>query len=288
MMIISCDVAWNPNKSRNAIAVTTDQGEVKCLAQRLDDAHLVDLVCKWSSGSRTLVLLDVPIEGCRNLAGPRRPIENALQHYISLYPASRSANRGEKLKKTIMAAVRQRETVTVKEIYPHAVYKFLWAAREKGKLPEVNRARRCSALLDGSFTPTRVPPGYKGRQSRDARLRGLRSLRNVLIRELGLKFTHSLEGPRLCSTPTEMETLTDLYDACLGAVAGWYCAIGNPYAWLAGDEKQGEMLLLSDLWLKTQLESRGLQLRHFVLHLGTDPGRRDYQRNIPAPSFPTP
>ncbi len=264
MIIISCDVAWNSSKSRNAMAVVTDRGEVKSLAQRLDDAHLVDLVRKWSSGFRTMVLLDVPIEGCRDLAGPRRPIENALQHYISLYPAVRSANRGERLKNTIMSAVRHRETVTVKEIYPHAVYKFLWAAREKGKLPEVTRARRCSTLLDGSFTPTRVPPGYKGRKRRTERLRGLRSLRNVLSRELGLKFTYPLEGPRLCSTPAEMETLADLYDACLGAVIGWYCAAGNPYAWLAGDEKQGEMLLLSDLWLKTQLESRGTQLRHFV------------------------
>jgi len=264
MIIISCDVAWKPHKNRNAIAVMTDRGEVKSLAQRLDDAHLVDLVCRWASGSRALVLLDVPIEACRDLTGPRRPIENALQHYVSLYPASRSANRGEELKNAIMAAVRHRETVTVKEIYPHAVYKFLWAARQNGRLPEVTVARRCSTLLDGTFTPTRVPPGYKGRHIRDERLRGLRCLRNVLIRELGLKFTHPLESPGDSPTRAEMETLTDLYDACLGAVVGWYSAVGNPYAWLAGDQYQGEMLLLSDLWLKTQLESRGIPLRHFV------------------------
>ena len=261
MMIISCDVAWNPQKSRNAMAVVTDSGEVRFLAQRLDDAHLMDQVCKWASGSRALVLLDVPIEGCRKLTGPRRPLENALQHYMALYPAARSANRGEELKKAIMTGFRHRGSVLVKEIYPHAVYKFLWAVKQSGRLSEVTRGRRCTTLLDGAFTPTQVPPGYKGHKVREERIKGLRYLRNILIRELGLKFTYPLGSPRACSTVVETETLADMYDACLGAVAGWYCVAGNPYAWVAGDEKQGEMLLLADAWLKKQLESRGVDLQ---------------------------
>ncbi len=264
MVIISCDVAWNPQKSRNAMAVVTDYGEVRFLAQKLDDAHLVDQVFKWASGSRALVLLDVPIEGCSNLTEPRRPLENALQHYMALYPAVRSAQRGEDLRNLIMNAVRQRRTVVVKEVYPHAVYKFLWAAKRSGRLAEVARGRHCSSLLDGTFTPTEVPPGYKGRKRRDERIRGLRHLRNILVGESGLRFAYPLASPRACSTVGEADTLADLYDACLGAVVGWYCASGNPYAWVAGDKRQGEILLLADRWLKTQLEHRGIALRRLT------------------------
>jgi len=206
--------------------------------------------------------LDVPIEGCTNLKEPRRPLENALQHYISLYPAVRSAHRGEDLKNSIMKAVRQRRTVIVKEIYPHAVYKFLWTAKRVGRLTEVTRGRRSSSFLDSStFTPTEVPPGYKGRRKRDERIRGLRHLRNILVGEIGLKFAYPLPSPRACSTVAETDTLADLYDACLGAIAGWYCAAGNHYAWVAGDERQGEMLLLADKWLKNELQHRGIALQ---------------------------
>jgi hypothetical protein len=268
-MIISCDVAWNPHKSRNAVAVVTEQGEVTCLARRLDDPHMLDLVCKWVSGSSALVLLDVPIEGCRSLVGPRRPIENALQHYISLYPAARSEKRGEQLQNAIMTAVGHGGSVTVKEIYPHAVYKFIWAAKEGRRLEEVTIARQISTVLAGSFGPSLVPPKYKGGKiSSDKRLSGLHNLHHTITTDLGLKFTQPLEPPSASCTRAEMETLADLYDACLGAAVGWYCAAGNPYAWLAGNEHQGEMLLLADQWLKTQLESYGLAFQRLGAPIG--------------------
>lgn len=242
------------------MAVATGLGEIKFLAQHLDDAGLIDSICKWASESEVLVLLDVPIEGCKNLAGPRRPIENALQHYISLYPASKAANRGEELKKAILKGVGHRDAVTVKEIYPHAIYKFLWAARESGRLLDVVKARRFSTILNSQFVPTHVPPNYK-RGNHDDRRNGLRYLRSLLATDMGLKFTHPLESPRLCFSPLEMDTLADLYDACLGAVVGWLCASRNSYAWLAGDDQHGEMLMLCDQWLKTRLQSHGIVLR---------------------------
>lgn len=261
-MIISCDVAWSPHKSRNAVAVVTERGDVECLARRLDDSQMLDTVCSCVTESDNLVLLDIPIEGCKNLAGPRRPIENALQHYISLYPASRSGRRGKDLEDAIMAAVKYKGTVTVKEIYPHAVYKFIWAAKQSKRFKDVTQARQSSTILDGRFIPSWVPPKYKGRKlAREDRLDGLRYLRNTITTDFGLRFKESLEGPSVSDTIAGMETLADLYDACLGAAVGRYCAIGNPYAWVAGNERQGEMLLLADNWLKIQLESYGIVLR---------------------------
>jgi len=55
--------------------------------------------------------------------------------------------------------------------------------------------------------------------------------------------------------------LADKYDACLGAIVGIFWTERNPYAWIAGDPKSGEMFLLADKWLKEQLEEKRVQMR---------------------------
>ena len=228
------------------------------------------MVCKWAE-PQSLILLDVPIEGCEKLEGPRRPIENALQHYISLYPASRAGNRGKQLKEKLFQKlpVKSKGNIIIKEIYPHAIYKFLWAVERKGKLAEVRRQREQS-LLDNQFTPSVSPPNYKGSKvEHDKRLIGMWELYNFLTQRLGLDFSQSLEPPADSFSATMLEVLADQYDACLGAVVGLYCVTGNSYSWIAGDKCQGEILLLADIWLKKQLEEHGISIKRLSLNPGS-------------------
>jgi predicted RNase H-like nuclease len=269
--IISCDVGWRSETKRNAIAVVTDRRKISFLKSGLDDDRLVSLVCKWAE-TQSLILLDVPIKGCEKLEGPRRPIENALQHYISLYPASRAGNRGKQLHDELFQKIRVKSkgNIIIKEIYPHAIYKFLWAVERKGKLAEVRRQREQQNILDNQFIPSISPPKYKGSKvEHDKRIIGMWELYNLLTQRLDLDFSQPLEPPDDSFSATRLEVLADQYDACLGAVVGLYCVTGNSYSWIAGDERQGEMLLLADIWLKKQLEEYGISIKRLSLNLSS-------------------
>lgn len=271
MNIISCDVGWKRDTKRNAVAIATDSRQISFIKSGLDDNHLVALVCEWVR-PQSLILLDVPIEGCDKLEGPRRSIENALQHYIALYPASmagtgkRGEQRGKQLRKILLNAMptQARESVIIEEIYPYAVYKFLWVAKQEGKLAKV-RFGKWQGILDKNFTPSKSPPKYKGRKkgfNKPTRLAGIQELYTFLTRHLDLGLSQSVESPDNSYTISGLELLADQYDACLGAIVGLYCVSGNPYAWIAGNERQGKMLLLADIWLKERLEEYGITMRH--------------------------
>ncbi len=260
MKIISVDVGWKETTKRSAVAIATPQKQINFLAHGLGDSDLINLMrARAESGS--LVLLDVPIEGCGHPGKHQRPVERALQRYISLYPASMAGVRGIELKKKLLQAVPEgmRAGIVIQEIYPHAVYKFLWVAKQKGKLESVQSAR-WQMVLDESFTPSVSPPKYKGNITHKKCLAGMRELYNLLTEHLGLAFSPPLGFPDNSFSRCHLELLADEYDACLGAVVGLYCVSHSPYVWLAGDQS-GEILLLADMWLKEHLEKGGLNMR---------------------------
>jgi hypothetical protein len=170
--------------------------------------------------------------------------------------------RGVELKEKLLQAIPEsiRASVVIQEIYPHAVYKFLWVANQKGKLNSV-RLGRWERVLDENFTPSVSPPKYKGNVTREKRLAGMRELYDFLTQNLDLRFSQSLYSPYSSLGRSRLELLADQYDACLGAVVGLYCVTGNPYAWLAGDESHGEILMLADIWLREQLEACGTTMK---------------------------
>lgn len=267
MNIISCDVGWKKDTKRNAVAISTDSKQINFIKSGLDDKSLVALVCERAR-PQSLILLDAPIEGCDKLEekNPRRSMENALQHYIAIYPASMAGKRGEQLRKTLLNAMptQTRESVIIEEIYPYAVYKFLWVAKQEGKLVKV-RLGKWQGILNKNFTPSKSPPKYKGRKkgfNKTTRLAGIQELYTFLTRHLDLGLSQLIESPDNSYTISKLELLADQYDACLGAIVGLYCVSGNPYAWIAGNECQGKMLLLADTWLKERLEERGITMRH--------------------------
>ena len=266
MNIISCDVGWKTGGKRNAVAVATEDWKITYLRKGLDDDQLISLVCELAE-PKSLILLDIPIEGCVKLKGPRRPIEDALQHYISLYPASMACkmapDRGKQLKEKLLKSMDSevKRSVIIKEVYPHAVYKFLWFAKEKGKLAKLQKGE-WQNLLDESFRLSKsVPPSYK-RKTKGERLKGMNELYDFLNGYPGLIFVKSLDPPNSCYTCSDLELLADQYDACLGAIVGLYCVTSNPFALIAGDMYQGEMLLFADRWLKERLEESRISMKH--------------------------
>ena len=89
----------------------------------------------------------------------------------------------------------------------------------------------------------------------------MQELYTLLTRHLDFRFSKPFDPPNSSLGCSRLEILADQYDACLGAVVGLYRAAGNPYAWLAGNPSQGEMLLLTDIWLNRELESQGIALK---------------------------
>jgi hypothetical protein len=260
--IISADVGWKETTKRNAVAIARPPGKICFIDSGLGNRDLISLVQEYAE-PESRILLDVPIEGCENRREPFRPVESALQHYISLYPAKMADKRGIELKQTLLQAMPEgiRESIIIQEIYPHAIYKFLWVARRRGQLERV-RSGVWERLLDGGFTPRVSPPRYKGSIARDKRLTGMQELHNLLTEHLGLSFSQPIGPPGDTLSRSRLDLLADELDACLGAVVGLGHVAHSPYAWVAGDQSRGEILLLADIWLKEQLEKEGVKMSH--------------------------
>lgn len=250
MNIISVDLPWKKEtKGRRTLAIADLNGNVK-IEQASDDDELLKLLFK-NTGPESIILLDIPIEGGNTLNDNHfRPVDLALQHCgISLLPSS-NAERGKGLKEGLE---RQNKRITVYEIYPYAIYKFLAYLKKKSVLGLLNRspARR---LLDEEFC-TYWPPRYK-RAAGKERQQAIRFLYSLLTDPA----TH-LSGLNRPDSQS-LDRLGDEYDACLGAVVGLYWAKGSKHACLAGNPQEGEILLLADQWLQTELEKKRIQVRN--------------------------
>ena len=82
MNIISCDVGWQRETKRNAVA--TNSGQVNFLKSGLYDGHLVALVMEWAA-PQSLTLLDVAIDGCEKLERGRRTMTYYRERPSTLY-----------------------------------------------------------------------------------------------------------------------------------------------------------------------------------------------------------
>ena len=250
MNIISVDLPWNSETlGRRALAVADLDGNVK-IEQVSDDNGLLELVHR-NAELESIILLDVPIEGCQNLANLKgkcfRPVDIALARQgIGTLPSYRPGNRGKVLKERLEKNIKQ---ITVQEIYPYAIYKFL-AYLERTDALEYLNGDRFDALLNDEFR-TYWPPKYKREREKDKRLKNMKYIYSLLTNTgLGLNFRTPLRHP---DTSSNLGQLSDEYDACLGAIVGIYFANNNSYACVAGDSKVGCILLLADRWLSEQI-----------------------------------
>jgi len=249
MNIISVDLPWKPDtEGRRALAIAGLDGNVK-IARASDDNELLELG-RDSAEPGSIILLDIPIDGCDNLDGEHfRPTDKALEHQgIWIQPASGAGNRGKKLEE-ILTKSMAKKGCRVYEIYPYAIYKFLAYLKHRKLLQHLN-LDKFDTLLDEGFRKYR-PPKYKRERERDKRLENMKYLYSLLTdKNIGLNFRIPLHYP---DNSNNLSQLSDEYDACLGAIAGIYFANNISYACIAGDSNSGSILLLADRWLSERL-----------------------------------
>ena len=101
MNIISIDLPWeSTNKGRRALAIADLDKNVEIKTAE-DDDELLQLV-QDNAEQGSLVLLDIPIEGCVH-SGNFRPVDKTLSHQgIWIQPISSAKDRGKGLKRSIL------------------------------------------------------------------------------------------------------------------------------------------------------------------------------------------
>ena len=257
MNVISVDLPWkSTNKGHRALAIANWDKDIDIKTTEDDDELLCLVQDNIEQGS--IVLLDIPIEGCvhsRNF----RSVDKALARQgIWIQPISGAKERGKVLKRRIQNLNRGKNLV-VQEIYPYAIYKLLAYLENNGLLPSLSMGK-FDALLEDRFRRF-VPPKYKREREKGKRVENMEYLYSLLRDSgIGLKFSPPLDYPDSSCTWNGLNSLADKYDACLGAIVGICWVKGSPYAWMAGDPKSGEMLLLADEWLKERLKKE-IQMR---------------------------
>ncbi len=264
--IISVDLSWNPNGRRIAVAVADENGNVSSVMGKLCDSELLCFINEihTKEDKPSLILLDIPIEGCKNLKEPPffRRVDLALvRNGFPLLPSSKAGKRGSLLKKRILTATGK--SAKIYEIYPYAVYKFLSYLSYKCILSLFSRGTLQHAptghvLLDDQFH-TFWPPKYKRERNRRIRARNMEYVFSLLTHpQIGLAFNPPLQAP---SISENLSILADKYDACLGVIVGIHLANKSPFAKIAGDKDSGEILLLADGWLVENFKKAHIKVR---------------------------
>lgn len=255
--VLAADLGWNVANHRVAVALCRPGGRVAIMPGDHSDAMIHATLDRLPPSASVLVLLDVPIEGMHHLQGrATRPLDRALAHAgIAALPAAAAGERGPRLRDALLAAhASQLIALDVREMYPYAVYRVL-AYLESRDLLRTLVAPGERSWLAPHFT-TQRSPRYKRREP-DAQRRweAIHYLHALLVHPaLGLDWA-GLPPPAEVRGRAE-DYLVDTYEAALGAVLGAHVLSGSPYALLAGDSQQGEMLLLADAWLRTRLADR--------------------------------
>ena len=253
MNIISIDLPWkSATVNHRALAIANNlngESSIEVVVVN-DDEELLQRV-KDNIEQEAIVLLDIPIEGCMQ-SRHFRFVDKALScQGVWTMPIPDDKGRGKRLKGDILNLTQGRG-LTVLEIYPYAVYKFLAYLECHGLLPRFGKGG-FDALLEDKFRRFR-PPKYKRERTEDKRLENMRYLYSLLTdSNIGLNFSPPLDYPDSSYTLNQLKNLADRYDACLGAIAGICWTKASPYAWMAGDPELGRILLLADEWLKEQL-----------------------------------
>jgi len=250
MNIISVDLPWREDKKGHRTLAIADLDSNVKITQANDDNELLELLHKGAEPG-SIILLDIPIDGCDKLDGKHfRPIDKAIaSQTLPTLPASRAGSRGKRLKALLE---RDKREFKVYEIYPYAIYKFLAYLKEKGLLGCLNIGKFDTLLNEGFLTYW--PPRYKREKNRQKRLENMEYLYWLLTdTDTGLNFPKSLHYPNASSN---LAQLGDEYDACLGAIVGIYFANNSSYACIVGDSKSGNILILADRWLVERLRSR--------------------------------
>lgn len=247
--VISIDLPWGKNTTaRTAIACRSSSG-VSVTAVREDDVlvqHVEQLAAK-----NALVLLDVPLDGCESLdqSNPHRAVDDRFQRAgIPILPSVKSGMRGPELAKRLLEA---RPDLRVREIYPYAVLRVIWALHEQ----ELSfRFEDDATCIDLSPTWWRWPAKYKRAKTRAAKLAAMNEVAAVLSAVPGVGA--AVRAPSASASVSDLAALADGYDSLLGLVAGIADVDRSSWSWLAEcDQGSGAIMSIADASLRRRFDS---------------------------------
>jgi predicted nuclease with RNAse H fold len=218
--VIAIDLPWSARKRRTAIA--SRSGDVIAVEAVGDDDELVARVAAIA-GTRALVLVDIPLDGCADLSAamPTREVDRRFAKAgIAILPSVKSGLRGPELRARLHA---RRPDLRVGETYPYAVLRTLWALRAGG-----HAFAFAGELADLAPHWRALPPRYKRERDLVKRRRAVRDVAGVLGAIPGFA-PRAIRG----ATHAQLDMLCDELDALLGLVAGIAAADRSPWSWLA-------------------------------------------------------
>ena len=247
--VISIDLPWGKNATaRTAIASRSPSG-ISITAVR-DDIALVWHV-EQLAAENALVLLDVPLDGCAllNKSNPQRAVDDRFQRVgIPILPSVKSGMRGPELAKRLLEA---RPDLRVREIYPYAVLRVIWALHEQ----ELSfRFEDDATCVDLSLTWWRWPAKYKRAKTRAAKLAAMNEVAAVLSAVPGVGA--AVRAPSASASVSDLAALADGYDSLLGLVAGIADVDRSSWSWLAEcDQGSGAIMSIADASLRRRFDS---------------------------------
>lgn len=259
------DLGWSrKNWSRTAIAWSDQRtGRVKVDLLGPDDwieDWVRDLLIPGG-----IVGLDIPVDGCAGDGeeGAFRHVDRAMiKTGIPLLPSVRAGSFGREVAGRVQEAATAARVV---EVYPYAVLRVLWSFYQAGI------ERPVHALRQGEWVPhlcptswKKRPPAYKRVKNRARMARLLKDTVQILD---GTWYGRALDGitddPFSLMRRSELERMTDAFDALLGLVALDAHCRSSPYARsFSVPGHQGAITGLSDPWLwdRWLVAARGVAL----------------------------
>jgi predicted nuclease with RNAse H fold len=237
--VLAIDLPWSLRRGRTAIASRSPDGIA--VERVVDDDALVERVTALA-GKRALVVVDVTLDGCEQLsaAKPCRDVDRRFaQIGIAILPSVKSGLRGPELRARLHA---RRPDLRVREVYPYAVLRTLWALHAGG------RAFAFGRLVDVSPHWRVLPPRYKRERELVKRRRAVREVAAVLAAIPGFA-PRAIRG----ATHRQLDGLCDELDALLALVAGIAAVDRSPWSWLATiSHSPGAILTIADVALRSR------------------------------------
>ena len=247
--VISIDMPWGKNTTARTAIASRSPANISVTAVHDDDV-LVQYVDQHAA-TNALVLLDVPLDGCESLSksNPRRGVDDRfLRIGIPILPSVKSGIRGPTIAKRLLDA---RPDLRVREIYPYAVLRVIWALHVQGlSFRFEDDARR----VDLSATWGTWPPKYKRAKTRAAKLVAMNEIAAVLSNLPAVG--SAIRTPSASATVSDLSSLADAYDALLGLIAGIAAVDRSSWSWISECEQGcGSIVTIADTSLRRRFDS---------------------------------
>ena len=245
--VLSIDLPWKATTRHRTAVAFRDGDTIAVVPIAGTDIDLVAFVIETAAPG-ALVLIDAPLDGCDSLAPGEnfRRVDRKLSGAgIPILPSSKAGDRGPRLRSQILAL---RDDLEIRESYPYAVLRVLWAVQESGE----NFDFHGDASIDLSPHWKTYPPRYKRERSASACREAIEKVAETVARVphfgTAVPSVGALRGGAL-------KQAVDEIDALIGLVAAIARADESAWHWCARcDEGEGSIETIADGGLRRRFE----------------------------------